>query len=73
MDILILIRQLRTANSPVPLGEFKRAAEHFGFTLDHITGSHHVFRNWTGKKYVVPVHHKKIKAVYVRKFIKEQE
>ncbi len=52
---------------------FNRIAEHFGFQFDHITGNHFVYRNWTGKKFVIPVHNKKIKALYVRKFIKEQE
>ncbi len=47
-------------------------AEHFGYVLDHVSGSHHVFRNWTGKKFVVPVHERRIKAIYVRVFIKEQ-
>ena len=64
---------MKKSNSPISIREFIQVAGHFGFTLDHVTGSHHVFRNWTGKKYVIPVHHKKIKAIYIRKFIKEQE
>lgn len=73
MKIEKLLESLRKAHSPIPLAEFMKVAKHFGFTLDHITGSHFVFRNWTGKKYSIPVHHQKIKAVYVRNFIKEQE
>lgn len=72
MDIEALIRQLRWTRSPVPLPMFTRVAKHFGYELDHARGSHHVFRSWTGKKYVVPVHKNAIKAVYARNFIKEQ-
>jgi predicted RNA binding protein YcfA (HicA-like mRNA interferase family) len=57
------VERMKKAHSPVSLNDFKLVADYFGFSLDHITGSHHVFRNWTGKKYVVPVHDKKIKAV----------
>jgi len=73
MKVEKLLENLRQAHSPVSLGDFMKVAKHFGFTLDHITGSHFVFRNWTGKKYAIPVHRKKIKAFYVRNFIKEQE
>jgi predicted RNA binding protein YcfA (HicA-like mRNA interferase family) len=54
------------------MGDFVKVAAHFGYALDHVSGSHHVFRNWTGKKFVVPVHNKKVKAIYVRMFIKDQ-
>jgi predicted RNA binding protein YcfA (HicA-like mRNA interferase family) len=72
MNIEELIEQLRRTRSPVSLSVFTRIANHFGYELDHVRGSHHVFRNWTGRKYVVPVHKNAIKAVYVRNFIKEQ-
>ncbi|MFH2004001.1 MAG: type II toxin-antitoxin system HicA family toxin [Bacteroidota bacterium] len=73
MEIEILITNIKRTHSPINLKDFNRIAEHFGFQLDHIKGSHFVYRNWTGKKFVIPVHNKKIKALYVRKFIKEQE
>jgi len=73
MKIENLLERLRSTRSPVSIADFKRICSHFGYTLDHISGSHHVFRNWTGKKYVVPVHKGKIKAFYVRNFIKEQQ
>jgi predicted RNA binding protein YcfA (HicA-like mRNA interferase family) len=72
MRIEILIERLSESRSPVSLHDFARVAGHFGYSLDHVTGSHYVFRNWTGRKYVVPVHREKMKAVYVRNFIKEQ-
>ena len=67
-----LIGKLRESRSPVSLADFTRVAGHFGYVLDHVTGSHYVFRNWTGRKYVVPVHKRRIKAIYIRNFIKEQ-
>jgi predicted RNA binding protein YcfA (HicA-like mRNA interferase family) len=73
MKIEALIQRLRHAHSPVPLSDFEKIASHFGYMRDRVTGSHHVFRNWSGRKYVVPIHGKKVKAVYIRNFLKEQE
>jgi predicted RNA binding protein YcfA (HicA-like mRNA interferase family) len=73
MDIEKLIIKLRRSRSPVSLSEFNKVAQHFGYSIDHIRGSHYVFRNWTGRKFVAPVHNNKIKAVYARIFIEEQE
>jgi len=72
MKIERLIERLKETRSPVSLSEFTRVANHFGYFYDHTRGSHQVFRNWTGRKYVVPVHSGKVKALYVRNFIKEQ-
>ena len=72
MDIDQLIQKLARSHSPVSMGDFVKVAAHFGYALDHVSGSHYVFRNWTGKKFVVPVHNKKVKAIYVRMFIKDQ-
>ena len=73
MKIETLIQHLRHTHSPATLSEFEKIASHFGYVRDHVTGSHYVFRNWSGRKYVVPVHRKKIKSVYVQNFLKEQE
>ena len=72
MDIEKLIERLSQSHSPVSLNEFKKVSAYFGYDLDHITGSHYIFRNWTGRKFSIPVHNNKIKPVYVRNFIKEQ-
>lgn len=72
MKIENLVERLSESRSPASLADFARVAGHFGYSLDHVTGSHYVFRNWIGRKYVVPVHGGRIKAVYVRTFIKEQ-
>ena len=72
MVIERLIGQLKSTNSPCSLSDFNRVAQHYGFVLDHITGSHYVYRNWTGKKFIAPVHNKKIKSVYEKMFLKDQ-
>lgn len=73
MKIETLIERLKEARSPVSLSEFIRVAKHFGYSHDDTRASRDVFRNWSGRRYVVPVHSRKIKAVYMRNFIKEQE
>jgi predicted RNA binding protein YcfA (HicA-like mRNA interferase family) len=40
------------------------------FFLDHIKGSHHVFKNAQGRSYTVPVHNKQVKHVYVKEIEK---
>ena len=37
-----------------------------GFELDRVTGSHHVFKK-KDITFVIPVHGKKVKAVYVKR------
>ena len=39
-----------------------------GFTLDRISGSHHIFKNGL-VTFVLPVHGNKVKSVYVRRVI----
>jgi predicted RNA binding protein YcfA (HicA-like mRNA interferase family) len=39
-----------------------------GFRLDRVTGSHHIFKG-LGVTFVVPVHDKRVKSVYVKRVI----
>jgi predicted RNA binding protein YcfA (HicA-like mRNA interferase family) len=39
-----------------------------GFSLDRISGSHHIYKNGT-VIFVLPVHGKKVKTVYVKRLI----
>ncbi len=64
-----LRRKLR--NNPV--GRTQQDIEtilgHYGFTLDHVTGSHHVYvlDTKSGKqRLIVPLHGQKVKPAYVR-------
>jgi len=36
--------------------DFIKILNRIGFTLDHIHGSHHIFRNSNGKKITIPIH-----------------
>ena len=40
------------------------------FFLDHIKGSHHVFKDARGRTFTVPAHNKRVKAVYVKEIQK---
>jgi len=73
MDIEKLIKQLKATHSPISLSDFKKVDSYFGYMLDHVHGSHYVFRNWIGRKFIIPVHRNKIKAVYLKNFLKDQE
>ncbi len=39
-----------------------------GFSLDRITGSHHIFKR-NDIILVIPVHNKKVKSVYIRRVL----
>ena len=41
-----------------------------GYFLHRVTGSHHVFKKPGVGSFAVPVHHGKVKAVYVRQIEK---
>lgn len=73
MKIEELIRKLKHSKSPVSLSDFSKVAKYFGYSLDYVQGSHYVFRSWTGRKFIVPVHQNRIKAIYMKIFLKEQE
>ncbi|MGH2568357.1 MAG: type II toxin-antitoxin system HicA family toxin [Bacteroidota bacterium] len=66
-----LIGRLRNARGTVSFRDIKRVAEHFGYRLDRVPGSHHIFVA-QGRNHVnIPVHQNKVKVVYVRKLFKE--
>ena len=46
--------------------EIKKYLEHYGFNLERVTGSHHIFRNDNGKIIILPIHNKRIKYVYIK-------
>jgi len=50
--------------------EVQKMLEAKGFFLHHISGSHHVFKNGVGGRFTIPVHHGKVKPVYVRQIEK---
>jgi predicted RNA binding protein YcfA (HicA-like mRNA interferase family) len=56
--------------SDVSFAEIRRLVERHGWILVRIRGSHHVFRMPDGRIYVIPVHRKKVRFVYVREIKK---
>ncbi len=60
----------RLSNNPnnVKFSDICKLLEQEGFTLDRITGSHHVFEK--GETiFVIPVHNGKVKSVYIKRVI----
>jgi len=52
--------------SPVPLRNVIKLLKAKGYYLDHVKGSHHVFKNSQGRAISVPVHRKLVKYVYIK-------
>lgn len=58
--------------SEVPFRQVRRALEQHGWTLDRISGSHHVFTKEGEPRHItIPVHKGRVKPVYIRKIEKE--
>jgi predicted RNA binding protein YcfA (HicA-like mRNA interferase family) len=60
----------RLKNNPnnATFSEIRKLLEQEGFTLDRITGSHHIFTK-DDITFVVPVHNKKVKTIYVKRVL----
>ncbi len=56
--------------SEVRFAELLKLVRKHGWMLDRINGSHHVFLKPDGTSHPVPVHHGKVKPVYVRQIKK---
>ena len=61
----------KPTNKNISLEEIRRYLLHYGYRLDRITGSHHIFRNNDGISLTIPVHNNKIKYCYIEKVTKE--
>ncbi len=66
-----VIERLRNTKGTARFTDVKRAAEHFGYKLDRINGSHHVFVAEGRHSIVIPVHNNTVKMVYVKKLFEE--
>lgn len=53
--------------SPVRYPIVKKLLERKGYTLDHVTGSHYIFRKPGVPQQSIPVHHGQVKHVYFKK------
>jgi len=54
----------------VRFAEVRRMLEARGYVLERVRGSHHYFKKPRGGSISIPVHHGKVKPVYVRKIEK---
>jgi len=63
-----LLESLKQSPNNVTFAQIRRLLEQEGFTLERITGSHHVFKR-EATIFVVPVHRNKVKAVYVKRIV----
>lgn len=50
--------------------EVRKMLEARGYFLHRTTGSHHVFKKPGAGSFVLPVHHRKVKLVYVKQIEK---
>lgn len=66
-----IIEKLRNAKGTVAFSDVKIAAEFFGYSLNRISGSHHIFVAPGRNHLVVPVHKNKVKVIYVKKLFEE--
>ena len=57
--------------SEVRFAEIRRLLEDHGWTLDRISGSHHIFTKPGERSISIPVHHGRVKPGYVGRIKKE--
>ena len=62
------IEQAKTPRD-VSFDEISRYLKHYGFLLDRVNGSHHIFKNSEETPIVIPVHNGRVKYCYVKKVI----
>jgi predicted RNA binding protein YcfA (HicA-like mRNA interferase family) len=65
------LQKLRQNQNNVSLDELRQVLEAEGFTLDHVTGSHHVFRARSGEEVLTVVipYARPVKPVYVHQVL----
>jgi predicted RNA binding protein YcfA (HicA-like mRNA interferase family) len=59
--------------SEVRFSEIQRLLESYGYRLRRISGSHHIFDKPGERPITIPVHHGKVKHVYLRQIRKAFE
>ncbi|MBE2272046.1 MAG: type II toxin-antitoxin system HicA family toxin [Anaerolinea sp.] len=69
-----LRRKLRNNPKAATKQDVETLLGHFGYILDHVTGSHHVYLRETEDerhRIVIPFHGTKVKALYVKLVLTE--
>jgi predicted RNA binding protein YcfA (HicA-like mRNA interferase family) len=63
-----LLERLKNHPTNVTFDDIRTLLLREGFTLDRITGSHHIFKK-SATIFVIPVHANRVKSVYVKRVI----
>jgi len=63
-----LIELLKNSPNNITFGDIRKLLEIEDFMLDRISGSHHIFKK-NEVIFVIPVHHNRVKSVYVKRVI----
>ncbi|NJO55497.1 MAG: type II toxin-antitoxin system HicA family toxin, partial [Rhodospirillales bacterium] len=56
--------------SDIQFKQVRRLLEAHGWVLSRIHGSHHIFTKPEAQTVSIPVHHRKVKAIYVKQIEK---
>lgn len=63
-----LLERLSNSTTGATFAELKTVLLQEGFRLDRVSGSHHIFKK-AHVTFVIPVHAKRVKSVYVKRVI----
>lgn len=63
-----LHKRLKNNPNSSTFSDIRKLLEQEGFALDRITGSHHIFTK-DEITFVVPVHNRKVKTIYVKRVL----
>lgn len=63
-----LLETIKNGPNNVTFSQIRKLLENSGFTLDRISGSHHVFRR-ADTIFAIPVHNNRVKTVYVKRVL----
>nr|WP_228016720.1 MULTISPECIES: type II toxin-antitoxin system HicA family toxin [unclassified Synechocystis] len=59
---------MKSSPNNIRFGDVRKLLELDGFSLERITGSHHIFKR-NDIILVIPVHNKKVKSIYIRRIL----
>ncbi|MGI9066258.1 MAG: type II toxin-antitoxin system HicA family toxin [Pyrinomonadaceae bacterium] len=63
-----LLERLKNNPRSATFDDIRTLLSQEGFTLDRVTGSHHIFKR-VGLTFVIPVHGNRVKSVYVKRVV----
>lgn len=63
-----LFERLKNNPSEATFADLRTVLNQNGFALERITGSHHIYKKGS-VRFVIPVHNRRVKKVYVKRII----